>query len=99
MKNTLRQTIIFLISFSTAFGQDPFDPKYKFSDDILQKLSKDTLNFKAAWDLSFIGEYQKSLEIWDRDEQKWPAPSQNQINEFKRYKPVNANTFIKKQAK
>lgn len=99
MKKALRQTIIFLLSFSTALGQDPFDPKYKFSDDILLKLSKDTLNFKAAWDLSFIGEYQKDLEIWDRDEHKWPSPTQDQINEFKRHKPFNANTFIKEKAK
>lgn len=99
MKKTLRQTIYILLSFSTSFGQDPFDPKYKFSDDILVKLSKDTLNFKAAWDLSFIGEYQKALEIWDRDERKSTSIPQSYIYNFSKYKPVDAKIFIKDKAK
>lgn len=98
MKKTLRQTIYLLLSFSTTFGQDPFDPKYKFSDDILVKLSKDTLNFKAAWDLSFIGEYQKALEIWDRNERKSPSIPQSYIDNFSKYKPVDAKYFIKDKA-
>jgi hypothetical protein len=98
MKESFWQIIIFF-SFSVSYGQDPFVPKYKFSDEILLQLSKDTLNYKAAWDLSFIGEYQKALEIWDRDEQKWPSPLQAQVDEFKRYKPVNANKLIAEKAK
>jgi hypothetical protein len=98
MKESFWQIIIFF-SFSVSYGQDPFVPKYKFSDEILLQLSKDTLNYRAAWDLSFIGEYQKALEIWDRDEQKWPAPLQAQVDEFKRYKPVNANKLITEKAK
>lgn len=99
MKKTLWQTIILLLSFSTTFGQDPFEPTYKFSNDILLKLSKDSLNFKAAWELSFISEYQKSLEIWDKDEQKWPLATKEQINFFKQHIPVEANKFISEKAK
>lgn len=99
MKKKLPQTIYLLLLFSISFGQDPIDPKYKFSDDILEKLSKDTLNFKAAWDLSFIGEYQKAMEIWDRDERRPTSIPQTYIDNFSKYKPVDAKKFIKDKAK
>jgi hypothetical protein len=95
----LRSTILILLSFSTLFGQNRFDPKYKFSKDILANLTVDSATFRAAWELSFIGEYQKALEIWDRDEHRWPALTREQIDEFSKYKPVSAKSFIIEKAK
>ena len=64
---------IFILSICISFGQTPWYSNYNFSNKILEKLSHDTLNYQAAQDLSYIGEYEKMLVIWDRDEQKMPA--------------------------
>lgn len=99
MGKIFRQTITLLFLFSITYGQNSFDPKYKFSEDILSKNVNTRNNSQISWELSFIGEYQKALEVWDKDEQKWPTPTQTQISDFKKYKPVDANKFISEKAK
>ncbi len=61
---------------------------------------QDTLNYQAAQDLSYIGEYEKMLAIWDKDEQK-PSVSliPEQTKHFSRFKAVNAKDLILEKAK
>ena len=93
-------TIIILLSIYISYGQVPWYQSYSFSDKILDKLSKDSLNSHAAENLSFIGEYEKALTIWDRDERKMPADlTPEQIKQFSKFKTVNAKDFILEKAK
>lgn len=58
-------TAIFILSLSIAFGQSNPDT-YKFSEDILVQIEKDTVAWKyqtGATDLSFGGYYQEVLQI------------------------------------
>jgi hypothetical protein len=63
MKN-IRIYILFSLLTQISFGQNP----YKFSNQIISEYTKDTIvgkNEIAAWDLSFIGEYNKALQMFD----------------------------------
>jgi len=99
MKKIFRLTIILLISFSALLGQDPYVPKYKFSKDILSRLFKGRHSSEIAWELSYIGEYKKVLEKWDKDDREPHALTQNQVKDFLKYKPVDAKDFIIQKAK
>jgi len=99
MKKIFRLTIILLISFSALLGQDPYVPKYKFSKDILSRLFKGRHSSEIAWELSYIGEYKKVLETWDKDDREPPALTQTQVKDFLKYKPVDAKDFIIQKAK
>ncbi len=94
-------TIIFILSFCISCGQKtPWYSNYSFSDKILAKLSQDTLNYQAAQDLSYIGEYEKMLVIWDRYERKMPADlTTEQVKQFSKFKAVNAKDLILEKAK
>jgi hypothetical protein len=93
-------TIIFLFLIYISYGQVPWYQSYSFSDKILDKLSKDSLNSHAAENLSFIGEYEKALTIWDRDDRKMPTDmTPEQIKHFSKFKAVSAKDFILEKAK
>jgi len=93
-------TITFIFSIYISNGQTPWYSNYSFSDKILDKLSHDTLNYQAAQDLSYVGEYEKMLVIWDRGEQKMPADlTPEQVKEFSKFKAVNAKDLILEKAK
>lgn len=93
-------TIILILSFYISYGQVPWYQSYSFSDKILDKLSKDSLNSHAAENLSFIGEYEKALLIWDRDERKMPADmTPEQTKQFSKFKAVSAKDYILERAK
>lgn len=92
--------ILFFISFGLTFGQNFSYSNYSLSNKILNKLLQDTLNYEAAQDLSYIGEYEKMLAIWDRDEQKPPLTlTPEQTKYFSRFKAVNAKDLILEKAK
>ena len=100
MKNIYLSTIIFTLLIFVSYGQVPWYSNYNFSDKILDKLSHDTLNYDAAQNLSYIGEYEKMLSIWDRDEQKISSDlTPEQVNYFSKFKAVNAKDFILEKAK
>lgn len=91
---------IFILSFCISVGQTPWYSNYSFSNKILDKLSHDTLNYEAAQDLSYIGEYEKMLVIWDRDEQKMPTNlTPDQARQFLKFKAVSAKDLILEKAK
>lgn len=93
-------TILFFFTIYFSFGQSPWYSYYSFSDKILDQLSQDTLNYQAAQDLSYIGEYKKMLAIWDRDERSMPAElTPDQVKHFSKFKAVNAKDLIIEKAK
>jgi hypothetical protein len=104
--------ILILISLLTqiSFGQKP----YKFSNQITLEYRKDTIEGKkafAAWDLSFIGEYKKSLQMYDTIDyadpklyqlallmKNIPLPTADSIW-FTHFSPHNALQYISARAK
>jgi len=75
---------------------------YKFSSQIAEELETKTEPWKyqlAAWDYSYIGEYDKTLSTWDLDH---PFPivfDQDKFERFREdYHPVNAIEYILKRA-
>lgn len=97
MKKTI--TIILLLTVEPLFCQNYFGPSYSFSHEILKQLDTHKQNFNASWKLSFIGEYSKAMEIWDKDERERIALSEKEIKYFKSFKPINAKSYIKERAK
>jgi hypothetical protein len=98
--NKYKTIKIFILSVFISCGQKPWYPYYNFSDRILDKLSQDSLFYQAAQDLSYIGEYETMLIVWDKDEQKPPASlTAEQIEHFSKFKAVNAKDLILEKAK
>ncbi len=92
--------ILFHFLFFSLGAQTPWYDNYPSSEKILNRLKTDTTYFTAAENLSWIGEYQKALEIWDKKEQKPPARlTSTQAKHFSRFKPTNAKKFIIEKAK
>lgn len=98
MKNYFWPVIMLLI-FHVSCEQAPWYQNYQFSDNILEKLSHDSINYIAANELSYIGEYEKMLAIWDLEERKMPAKlTIEQINYFSKFKAINALDLIRAKA-
>ena len=100
MKKIYTTIIVFHLSL-VMYGQVTWYENYKYSAKIFENLLKDTLNFAAATDLSFIGEYEQALIIWDRDEDKIFPPNLTADEEkyFSNFKAVNAKDLILEKAK
>lgn len=92
-------TIIIVFWTCIACKQSSIYSKYNFSNKILS----DSLNYDAAQELSYIGEYEKMLEIWDKEEIKIKKKSETlapeQIKKFMGFKAVNAKDLILEKAK
>lgn len=89
-----------ILSCCILCGQTPWYSNYSSSNKILEKLAHDTLNYQAAQDLSYIGEYEKMLAVWDRDERKMPAGlTPEQIKQFSKFKARHAKDLILEKAK
>lgn len=97
MKKTI--TLVLLFSIKPLIGQNYYGPSYSFTQEILKELDTHKQNYVASWKLSFIGEYSKALEIWDKDEMKSFTLSEKEIRYFKSFKPINAKSYIKERAK
>lgn len=86
--------------FPVLIGQISNYKSYKFSQSILQQLSKDSSYYEAAQDLSYIGEYEKMLGIWDMDEQRPPSGlTPKQAKHFSGFRAINARDYILEKAK
>lgn len=93
-------TITLVLTTLVSFGQVPWYQSYSFSDKIFDKLSRDSANYEAAQELSYIGEYEKMLALWDKDERKMPPDlTAEQIKHFSKFKAVNAKDVILEKAK
>jgi hypothetical protein len=97
----MKKTIAFILLFSIKplIGQNYYGPSYSFTQDILKELETHKQNDVASWKLSFIGEYSKAIEIWDKDKMESTSLSREGIEYFKLFKPINAKTYIKERAK
>ncbi len=87
----LLELLFFLMIVNKMGAQN--DPYY-FSDSIISQYGKDSQNETAAVKFSFIGEYIKALEYWDK--------KANHIADYQaiknKYIPVSAIEFIEKKA-
>ncbi len=94
--------VLFLFS-SLAFGQAP-PATYRLSAQIEADRSRDTTAMQdwfAIWGYSYVGEYQKALQLFDEmnpAEPKAPADEEDSL-QLGRYKPVNAVSYIVDKAK
>lgn len=100
MKNIKFKLICVVFSFSSALAAQIDYNKYSSSDDILAKLLVDSNYNNAAWELSYIGEYKKMLEVWDHSERIPPSRlSNDELSYFSKFKAQKAVDFIKEKAK
>jgi len=93
-------SLLTLVIFSFLLLKEQPEP-YLFSNQIHENLVNDTVNFKyekAAWDYSFIGEYQKALWSYDQSAREYPGLTREQELYFLSFKPVNAEQYILKRA-
>lgn len=94
-------TIILLLNISVVFGQtNPYT--YRFSKDILYQIDSDTVPWKyqrGATELSFIGNYRATLEIWDKSGMRKPQIPKDDSLFFINGKQVNAKDYIVAQSK
>ena len=95
--------IIILLYSCKLLGQVP-EP-YKFSSQIINKIETDSTgttdfkNQKGAWELSFIGEYKKSLFYNDKGESQPSGISKEDSLSFLNLKPVSAKDYIVDKAR
>jgi hypothetical protein len=94
--------VLFLLS-CLAFGQAPPAP-YRLSAQIEADRSRDTTGMKdwfAMWGYSYIGEYQKALQLFDAvnpPEPNEPMKREDSLH-LGRYKATNAVSYIVGKAK
>lgn len=93
-------TILLIPTTFILLGQETWYEKYIFTEKILEKMRHDSLYEDAATKLSFIGEYENALTIWDKVERKMTAElTADEIKYFSKFKPINAKDFIIEKAK
>jgi len=94
---------IFICSAVNANGQQ-YDPSrdniYKFTDQILRDLEKDSVKqySKAAHEFSFIGDYKNALLYGDMERPLYPTLTTEQIAYFQKFKPLPARKYIQEKA-
>lgn len=91
--------IIFInisLSLNAQYGSRDY---YYFSDSILHQFAKDSNTQSAAFLYSFIGEYRKALEFWDKTESDKLILNEIDKKKLLNYVPTNAKKYIINQAK
>ena len=74
---------------------------YFFTGTIQQRMLEDTSSYgyqQAAWEYSFVGEYQKALWAYDHDTGGYPPLSDEQQAHFLSFRPIDATEFILQRA-
>lgn len=99
-KSHLKLLLLVILVSNNLLGQK--NP-YFFSHQIDSILLVDSSNFKfqmASLNYSLVGDYKSALEVKDRQfpNAKPSKPSQEQIDLFKRYKPIDAKQEIINEA-
>lgn len=87
--------ILLHISLSLTYAQDYYSTPYKFSDSIIANSS----TYEAATFLSYIGEYQKALEIMDKYNPTTFNSSKEDSIYFNKFQPVHAIDYIINKSK
>jgi len=71
---------------------------YKFKSDIEEKVIPEMGNQYASWDYSYIGEYQKTLSMWDGETGGRKPLTEEEAARFEKFKPTDAIQHILKEA-
>jgi len=111
-KGAIAIIIIFLFSSCTEKKQLTFEkfqfeikgfdwePKpYKFSSDIIDSIISNQGYYYAAWEYSYVGDIEKTLEMWDKEATASDTLSDQDIRAFSNFKRNNAKTRIINEAK
>lgn len=94
-------TVVLLLNVTIVVGQSNSEI-YRFSKEILSQIDKDTVAWKyqtGATELSFIGNYQKVLHIWDKNGVRKPKTTEEDSLYFTNSSKVNAKDYIIEQSK
>ena len=101
MNKTKFLSILFLLVTANVVAQsEKFE--YRFSIDIENAIEKDTVPWKyqiGANEYSFIGNYRKTREIWDKNGVGIPKITEEDSLYFIGFSPVNAREYIINRSK
>ena len=101
MKKTKFLGIILLFVTANVVAQSQKDV-YKFSVDIENSIEKDTVPWKyqmGANEYSFIGNYKKTRETWDKGGVGIPRMTEEDSLYFRGFTPVSAKEYIIERSK
>ena len=101
MNKTKFLSILFLLTTVNLVAQsEKFE--YRFSVDIENAIEKDTVPWKyqiGANEYSFIGNYRKTRETWDKNGVGIPKITEEDSLYFIGFKPINAREYIIERSK
>lgn len=94
-------SILFLLTTANVVAQsEKFE--YRFSVDVENTIEKDTVPWKyqmGANEYSFVGNYQKTRETWDKNGVGKPKITEEDSLYFIGFSPVNARDYIIERSK
>jgi len=94
-------SILFLLTTASVVAQsEKFE--YRFSIDVENTMEKDTVPWKyqmGANEFSFIGNYQKTRETWDKNGVGIPKITEEDSLFFVEFTPINARDYIIERSK
>ena len=99
-KTKFLSILLFLTTANVVAQSEKFE--YRFSIDIENAIEKDTVPWKyqiGAYEFSFVGNYQKTRETWDKNGVGIPTITEEDSLYFIGFKPVNARDYIIEHSK
>jgi len=99
-KTKFLSILLFLTTANVVAQSEKFE--YRFSIDIENAIEKDTVPWKyqiGAYEFSFVGNYQKTRETWDKNGVGIPTITEEDSLYFIGFKPVNARDYIIERSK
>jgi len=101
MSNTRCLSILFLLTTLNVVAQSK-KFEYRFSIDVENSIEKDTVPWKyqmGANEYSFVGNYQKTRETWDKNGVGISSITKEDSLYFIGFMPVNARDYIIERSK
>jgi|SRR5690554_196344 len=101
MSKTKFLSILFLLTTVNVVAQSE-EFEYRFSIDIENAIEKDTVPWKyqiGANEFSFVGNYQKTRETWDKNGVGIPKITEEDSLYFIGFLPINARDYIIERSK
>ncbi|MBM3417943.1 MAG: hypothetical protein FJY17_03350 [Bacteroidetes bacterium] len=101
MSKTRFLSILFLLTTLNVVAQSK-KFEYRFSIDVENSIEKDTVPWKyqmGANEYSFVGNYQKTREIWDKNGVGISSITKEDSLYFIGFRPVNARDYIIERSK
>lgn len=89
--------LLFIVSIGIEMNAQNKKEIYKFSEDIKNKMEKDTVPWRfqsAAVDFSISGNYLKALQAWDMQGAEKPSLSEKDSLYFNQFQAKNAKDYI-----